>query len=234
MVSKGKLKIQIHDVKLQFSVDKCTNQRHFECIFSAANSLFHSTELEVAPHWSGSIALPSRVARHSQILQLTVPTSATTKTKRKWRRAQTYLYYYLSYRSVLNNLSCNLTSSAQLNFELPCKHATYSSTHTHTHPPTQFLWWIAACSSGDWKKKEKKRMLKIAAEGIAPRLAACCLITSSAQSSCQRVAPQAARATQKYLSQSQMHYKKLVIKDHYEFDQKVRSKFHTHTHAHAT
>lgn len=64
-------------------------------------------------------------------------------------------------------------------------------------------------------------MLKIAAEGIAPRLAACCLITSSAQSSCQRVAPQAARATQKYLSQSQMHYKKLVIKDHYEFDQKV-------------
>lgn len=75
-------------------------------------------------------------------------------------------------------------------------------------------------------------MLKIAAEGIAPRLAACCLITSSAQSSCQRVAPQAARATQKYLSQSQMRYKKLVIKDHYEFDQKVRSKFihdfHTH------
>lgn len=64
-------------------------------------------------------------------------------------------------------------------------------------------------------------MLKIAAEGIAPRLAACCLINSSAQSSCQRIAPQAAKATQKYLSQSQMHYKKLVIKDHYEFDQKV-------------
>ncbi|XP_023179290.1 thioredoxin, mitochondrial [Drosophila hydei] len=64
-------------------------------------------------------------------------------------------------------------------------------------------------------------MLKIAAEGIAPRLAACCLINSSAQSSCQRIAPQAAKATQKYLSQSQMHYKKLVIKDHYDFDQKV-------------
>lgn len=66
-------------------------------------------------------------------------------------------------------------------------------------------------------------MLKIAAEGIAPRLAACCLIggASSAQSACQRVAPQAARATQKYLSQSQHMLKKLVIKDHYDFDQKV-------------
>lgn len=64
-------------------------------------------------------------------------------------------------------------------------------------------------------------MLKIAAEGIAPRLAACCLINSSAQSSCQRVAPQAAKATQKCLSQSHMLHKKLVIKDHYDFDQKV-------------
>lgn len=50
MVSNGKLQIQIHDVKLQFSVDKCINERHFECIFSVANSLFHSTELDVAPH----------------------------------------------------------------------------------------------------------------------------------------------------------------------------------------
>ncbi|KAH8420342.1 hypothetical protein KR009_009453 [Drosophila setifemur] len=65
-------------------------------------------------------------------------------------------------------------------------------------------------------------MLKIAAEGIAPRLAACCLIgSSSAQSCCQRLGPQAGKATQKYLSQSQGMLKKLVIKDHYEFDQKV-------------
>lgn len=65
-------------------------------------------------------------------------------------------------------------------------------------------------------------MLKIAAEGIAPRLAACCWIgSSSAQSSCQKIAPQAAKATQKYLTQSQALLKKLVIKDHYEFDQKV-------------
>jgi len=65
-------------------------------------------------------------------------------------------------------------------------------------------------------------MLKIAAEGIAPRLAACCSIgATSAQSSCHRIAPQAAKATQKYLSQSQHLHKMLVIKDHYEFDQKV-------------
>ncbi|XP_017112338.1 thioredoxin, mitochondrial [Drosophila elegans] len=65
-------------------------------------------------------------------------------------------------------------------------------------------------------------MLKIAAEGIAPRLVACCSMgVTSAQSSCQRIAPQAAKATQKYLSQSQHLLKKLVIKDHYEFDQKV-------------
>ncbi|XP_016998600.1 thioredoxin [Drosophila takahashii] len=65
-------------------------------------------------------------------------------------------------------------------------------------------------------------MLKIAAEGLAPRLVACCSIgATSAHSGCHRVAPQAAKATQKYLSQSQHLHKKLVIKDHYEFDQKV-------------
>jgi len=69
-------------------------------------------------------------------------------------------------------------------------------------------------------------MLKIAAEGIAPRLAAaCCSI--GAKSRGQRMAPQAARGTQKYLSQSQHLHKMLVIKDHYEFDQKVSQDYAT-------
>lgn len=41
------------------------------------------------------------------------------------------------------------------------------------------------------------------------------------------MAPQAARGTQKYLSQSQHLHKMLVIKDHYEFDQKVSQDYAT-------
>lgn len=64
-------------------------------------------------------------------------------------------------------------------------------------------------------------MLKIAAEGLMPRLVACVQASSNAQSACQRLAPVAASATQKYLSQSQATLKKYTVKDHYEFDQKV-------------
>jgi len=62
-------------------------------------------------------------------------------------------------------------------------------------------------------------MLKIDAQRFTPHLVTC--ITNSAQSSCQRIAPATANATQKYLSQTQSHHKKLVIEDHYEFDKKV-------------
>ncbi|XP_002075199.2 thioredoxin, mitochondrial [Drosophila willistoni] len=64
-------------------------------------------------------------------------------------------------------------------------------------------------------------MLKITAQGIALRLAA---IQTSAHSNSQRFTfpPQAAaKSNQKCLSQSQIFCKKLMIKDHYEFDQKV-------------
>ncbi|XP_013110745.1 thioredoxin, mitochondrial [Stomoxys calcitrans] len=64
-------------------------------------------------------------------------------------------------------------------------------------------------------------MLKIAAEGLMPSLVACIQASSSAQNACQRLAPLAVSATQKFLSQSQATNKKYTVKDHYEFDQKV-------------
>ncbi|XP_075155083.1 thioredoxin [Haematobia irritans] len=64
-------------------------------------------------------------------------------------------------------------------------------------------------------------MLKIASEGLMPRLVASIQATSSAQNACQRLAPLAVSATQKFLSQSQIANKKYTVKDHYEFDQKV-------------
>ncbi|XP_065363764.1 thioredoxin, mitochondrial [Calliphora vicina] len=64
-------------------------------------------------------------------------------------------------------------------------------------------------------------MLKIAAEGVMPRLVSCIQTSSSAQNACQRLAPLAVTATQKCLSQSQTALKKYVVKDHYEFDRKV-------------
>lgn len=68
-------------------------------------------------------------------------------------------------------------------------------------------------------------MLKIASEGLMPRLVACVQASSSAQNACQRLAPLAVSATQKFLSQSRTINKKYTVKDHYEFDQKVRYKY---------
>lgn len=64
-------------------------------------------------------------------------------------------------------------------------------------------------------------MLKIAAEGVMPRLVSCIQASVSAQNACQSLAPLAVTATQKCLSQSQTALKKYVVKDHYEFDRKV-------------
>ncbi|XP_017491906.1 PREDICTED: thioredoxin, mitochondrial [Rhagoletis zephyria] len=62
-------------------------------------------------------------------------------------------------------------------------------------------------------------MLKFAAQGIAPHLILG--LVSSTQSSCQLVAPVVSAATQKFISQSSCYDRKVDVKDHYEFDQKV-------------
>lgn len=67
-------------------------------------------------------------------------------------------------------------------------------------------------------------MLKIAAEGVMPLLMSCIQTSTSSQNACQRLAPLAVTATQKCLSQSQTALKKYIVKDHYEFDQKVSTK----------
>ncbi|XP_067635936.1 thioredoxin [Eurosta solidaginis] len=62
-------------------------------------------------------------------------------------------------------------------------------------------------------------MLKIVARGIAPRSVIALL--SSGQNSFQRQAPGATALMQKYISQTTSCERKVDVKDHYEFDQKV-------------
>lgn len=66
-------------------------------------------------------------------------------------------------------------------------------------------------------------MLKFATQGVAPRLIVG--LVSSAQSSCQLVAPALSAATQKFISQSSCYDRKVDVKDHYEFDQKVGAEY---------
>lgn len=62
-------------------------------------------------------------------------------------------------------------------------------------------------------------MLKLAAQGIAPRIVA--NLAGSTQGSCQHVSLGVNAALQKFISQSHCCDRKVNIKDHYEFDQKV-------------
>uniref|UniRef100_A0A034VR18 Thioredoxin, mitochondrial n=1 Tax=Bactrocera dorsalis TaxID=27457 RepID=A0A034VR18_BACDO len=62
-------------------------------------------------------------------------------------------------------------------------------------------------------------MLKFAGQGIAPRIVAG--LAGITQSSCPHVVPGVSTALQKFISQNHSYNRKVDVKDHYEFDQKV-------------
>ncbi|XP_054727163.1 thioredoxin, mitochondrial [Anastrepha obliqua] len=62
-------------------------------------------------------------------------------------------------------------------------------------------------------------MLKIVSQGVSQRIVAG--LVGSAHNNYQRLPPSATKAAQKFISQSCCCGRKVVVKDHYEFDQKV-------------
>lgn len=66
-------------------------------------------------------------------------------------------------------------------------------------------------------------MLKFAAQGIAPRIVAG--LAGSTQGSCQHVNLGVGAALQKCISQGHCYNRKVVVTNHYEFDQKVSETF---------